>query len=380
MKRTTERHALAGGTPGTQREVLLHRYGPQDSGRKAYLQASLHADEIPAMLALHHLIRLLDEAASAETITGEILLVPYANPIGLSQFVNAAHSGRYELAGGGNFNRNWPDLAKDLASELSDQLGDDEAANRAIIRAALRDKVAALPARSELESLRRTLASFAVDADVIFDVHCDKEALMHYYTTNGLWPESTDIAAELGCRAVLLAEDSGGNAFDECFSAPWSQLRRAYPDLPIPLACQSGTVELRGEADVADDLAEQDAKAFFRCLQRRGYIAGDPGAAPAALCEATELTACAEVVTPDSGIVAYVAAPGDHLKTGDVVAWLVDPAGEDLASARQAIVSPTDGLVLSRLSRRHVRAGDNLAKVVGREPLADRIPGQLMAD
>ena len=52
---------------------------------------------------------------------------------------------------------------------------------------------------------------------------------------------ATWAAEQLGCRAVLLAEDSGGGAFDECFSAPWSHLRAAFPDLPIPRACASGS-------------------------------------------------------------------------------------------------------------------------------------------
>lgn len=380
MTRKTERIAITGSAPGTRREVMLHRYGDDSSGRKAYLQASIHADEIPALLALHHLVQRLDDAAEEGAITGEILVVPYANPIGLDQFLDGAHSGRYELAGGGNFNRNWPDLTVGLAEELAGQLGQDEAANVHVIRAALRRKVDALPAPTEFGSLRRLLAGLAVDADVVFDIHCDAEALMHFYTANGLWPAAADVAAELGCRAVLLAEDSGGGAFDECFSVPWSHLKAAFPDRPIPLACHASTVELRGEADVSDALAEADAQALFRSLQRRGFITGDPGPAPAPLCEATELTACAVVKAPASGIVAYSATPGDRLMKGDVIAWLIDPASETPKSAREAICSPTDGLLLSRATKRYLKAGDSLAKVVGREALEDRVPGQLLGD
>src|SRR5262249_61157541 len=85
------------------------RWGPRGARPKAYLHASLHADEIPAMLVLHHLIRLLDEADRAGAIKGDIVVVPMANPIGVAQVINTRHVGRYELAGGGNFNRNWPD-------------------------------------------------------------------------------------------------------------------------------------------------------------------------------------------------------------------------------------------------------------------------------
>ena len=114
MTKSVERYPLAHVSPGTRREVLVHRYGQDSGGNKAYLQASIHADETPALLTLHHLLRLLDRADRDGAITGEIVIVPYANPIGLDQFVNAGHTGRYELAGGGNFNRNWPDLSEGL--------------------------------------------------------------------------------------------------------------------------------------------------------------------------------------------------------------------------------------------------------------------------
>ena len=380
MARKTERIALAGSSPGTRREVIVHRYGAGTTGRKAYLQASLHADEIPALLVLHHLVQMLDDAAESGAICGEIVLVPYANPIGLDQFVSNSHSGRYELAGGGNFNRNWPDLTAGLTEEVKDQLTADTTQNVRVIRDALRRKIEELPVVTELQSLRRLLAGLAFDADLLFDVHCDSEALMHLYTANGLWPEAADIAAELGCRAVLLAEDSGGNAFDECFSVPWSYLKGQFPELPIPLACHSSTVELRGKADVSDVLAQKDANALFRSLQRRGYIEGDPGPAPAALCEATELAACAVVKSPASGILSYHAALGDHLRKGDVIAWLIDPASETPKTARQAILAPTDGLVLARATRRYIMPGSSIAKVVGHEILEGRVPGQLLPD
>ena len=89
---------------GTARSLVVHRYGAAGARPKAYLQASLHADETPPMLVAHHLAALLDDAARADRIAGEIVLVPAANPIGLDQNVAGTHVGRYELAGGGNFN------------------------------------------------------------------------------------------------------------------------------------------------------------------------------------------------------------------------------------------------------------------------------------
>ena len=43
-------HPLSGAPLGTPREIVSVHYGPLDSGRKVYFQASLHADELPGML------------------------------------------------------------------------------------------------------------------------------------------------------------------------------------------------------------------------------------------------------------------------------------------------------------------------------------------
>ena len=266
MQRRCERIPMLTAGIGTSRELIFHRYGQAGRGPKAYLQAALHADETPGLLVLHHLIRLLDDAAAEGGILGEIVIAPYANPIGLDQQVYGYHFGRYHLGGGGNFNRNWLDLAEPAAEVLKGKLGADANANIATIRAVFRtmveDHLANLAPDTlgaELIHYRLHLAREAVDADLVLDLHCDLEALMHLFLIPAHWPEGQDIAAELGCRAVLLAEDSGGASFDEAFSTPWTKLAQLFPKNPIPAACLSGTVELRGRSDVSDELAEADA-------------------------------------------------------------------------------------------------------------------------
>ena len=86
----------------------------------------------------------------------------------------------------------------------------------------------------------------------MLDLHADNEAVVHLYTGTPLWPDAADIAAETGARAVLLAEISGGNPFDEACSGPWWALARRFPDAAIPPACLAATVELRSNNDVDD--------------------------------------------------------------------------------------------------------------------------------
>ncbi len=380
MTRRIERHRLHASTPGTSREVMVRRYGEAGARPKAYIQASLHADEIPALLTAHHLTGLLDQAADRGAIRGEIVLVPYANPIGLSQFVENHHHGRREISGGGNFNRNWPKLLEMLDDRLDGKLTDSPAENVKAVRAAMIEALAAETPQNELHSLRLILARLAVDADLVFDLHCDDEALMHLFLIPAHWPEGQDIAAELGCRAVLLAEDSGGGSFDETFSTPWTYLAEKHPDHPIPAVCVSGTVELRGQSDVEDSLASADATALFRILQRRGLIEGDPGPVPAPQCAATRLDACEVLRAPAPGVVAYAVALGAQVRKGDIVAWIVDPAAEDPAQARLPVCAGTDGLILSRRDRRYALPGMTLAKIVGTETLPARAGGPLLED
>jgi len=373
MPRRTERLRLELGTPGTTREVVVHRYGAPGARPKAYVQASLHADETPGLLVAHHLVRLLDEAAGA--VRGEVVVVPFANPIGLDQFVAGRQLGRRALAGGGNFNRNWPDLFEPAAERVAGRLTDSPAENIALIRAALRDHLAAQAPASQLDSLRLTLARLAADADLVLDLHCDSDALMHAYLIPAHWPEAMDLTAELGCRAVLLAEESGGAAFDEAFSTPWTRLAARFREHPIPAACLAATVELRGWADVDDDMAAADAAALVRVLQRHGALAGDPGPLPEPLCEATRLDACEVVKAPAPGVVAYAADLGAWVRKGDVIAWLIDPG-----AARRALRAGTDGLLFTRRDRRFVLPGTTLARIAGHEPLPGRAGGALLDD
>lgn len=380
MTRRSERIPLGADRPGTQRSLLVHRYGEPGARPKAYLQASLHADETPALLVAHHLARLLDAADGRSEIAGEIVLVPYANPIGLDQIVNRRLSGRFELAGGGNFNRNWPDVFEPLCERVAAELGGDEAANVATIRQAINALLAGLSATSELERLRLTLARLAADADLVLDLHCDDDALMHLYLLAAHWPAGRTLAAELGCRAVLLADDSGGGSFDESFATLWTRLASRFPEQPVPAACLAGTVELRGQADVSDALAEQDAGALYRALQHHGLIEGDPGPPPEPRCDATRLEACDVVKAPAAGVLSYAVDLGQSVRAGDTLAWLVDPAAEDPAAGRQAITARSDGLVLNRRLHKYVVAGSSVAKVVGTAALPWRSEGQLLSE
>ncbi len=364
----SRRHLLTCASPGAQRELLSLHYGNPGGGPKAFIQASLHADEVPAMLVAHHLRGHLAELEAAGRLRGEIVLLPFANPIGLAQRLLFGGVGRFELGSGSNFNRQYADLAPPVAARVAGRLTGRDAEDVALIRAELRAACAALPADSELESLRRLLLGLAIDADLVLDLHSDNEAVLHLYTGSAQWPEVEPLARLLGAQVTLLADESGDEPFDEACSTLWPRLaRRLSADtgttIELPQACIAVTVELRGETDVDHGLARQDAEALLDYLALRGFVDAEPRALPPPRGDARPLAGCMPVKATGSGVVVWLRAPGAQVGRGDILAELVDP----LSGAVTPLASPTDGLLFARELRRFAQAGDRLAKVAGLE-------------
>lgn len=361
-------HPLLSNSLGSHRSLSSFHYGTPGQGPKIYIQASLHAEELPGMLVAHHLRAHLDAAEAAGTIVGEVVLVPVANPIGLAQRVDHKPMGRFELDSSENFNRHYPDLAQAVFPTVKDALGADPVANVATVRRAMAQYLRQWQPATELQSLRRTLLTLAHDADYVIDLHCDCEGVMHFYTEESCWPQLAPLAHLLQARAILLARNSGGGPFDECLSGAWWQLAEALKaagrTAPLPQGCCSTTVELRGEADVSHRWAHDDAAAVLAFLQHCGAMAGGPTSIPAALCAATPLAGSETLNTPVPGVVVYAAEVGQTLKVGDLVAEVIDP----IANTSHRVVAGVAGVLYARVRDRYAVSGAEIGKVAGAIP------------
>lgn len=374
MTHRTDTITLPFGRPGTTRRLTIHRFGTPGAGPKAYIQAGLHAGELPGMVVTRHLLDRLAALDGQGRVTGEVVLVPMANPIGLDQMLLGGHVGRFDLATGVNFNRAFASLADAVSAGLRPgELGPDAGANRDVIRSALVAAAQALQPRTEADALRRTLLCEAIDADIVLDLHCDSEAVMHLYTTPACWPLGVaDLAARLGAKAAFLADAAGGDPFDEACSTPWDQLRDRHggPDTPIPVGCSAVTVELRGETDIDDDMARADADALIDHLAWRGIIDAPAPPMPDAFGLATPLAGVDRVRAPIGGVALYHAALGEQVAAGQHVATILDPANGDRHVCRAA----TSGLVWSRARCRYAGPDDILMSIAGHEVLVTSGP------
>ena len=362
-------HPLLSHSVGSQRSLTSFHYGHPGQGPKVYIQASLHAEELPGMLVAHHLRTLLDAADAQGDILGEIVLVPVANPIGLAQRIDQKPMGRFELATGENFNRYYPDLAKAVFPAIRDQLSADVKANVATVRQAMGHHLQQWQPATELQSLRRTLLTLAHDADYVLDLHCDCEGVMHFYTEEACWPRLAPLAYFLQARAILLAKNSGSGPFDECLSGAWWQLADALKaagiEAPLEQACCSTTVELRGEADVTHALAQQDAQAIVSFLQHLQVLACTQAPhIPAPLCKATPLAGSETLRTPVPGVVVYAAKAGQHLAVGELVAEVINPIEHSV----HRVLAGVEGVLYAHVRDRYALAGAEIGKIAGAIP------------
>jgi predicted deacylase len=360
----TKRHQLLSPVIGTSREVLSFHYGSPSHGRKVYIQAALHADEPPGLLVAHHLREELTKLHKADKLKCEVVLVPVANPIGLSQWVNQSHIGRFELRSAENFNRHYPDVLEAVVVAIDGKLTQDATANVALIRREIQTALRAIKVKTELASLRQCLYSLAADADVVLDLHCDNEALMHLYTGSPLWPKVEPLARYLGAVATLLETESGEYPFDEACSRLWWLLAERFPNHPIPLSCVSVTVELRGECDVTRDNAVADCAGILAYLTQQGFIDGTAPTLPPLLGEATPLAGSDPLESAVSGVLVYLRELGETIAEGDAVAEVIDP----LSGVTTTIRAATDGVLYARQSTRFIHAGMRVGKVAGKTP------------
>jgi len=352
---------LAPDTPGTEHRLTVLRFGNAGSGPKAYIQAALHADEVPALLVAQRLRAELQTLEARGELLGEVVLVPWANPVGMGQQALGQLQGRFDLRDGINFNRGHADLLPAVVAAVGTALGADAQANQRLVRQALRQAAQALTAHHATEDLKRQLLRLAVDADIVLDLHCDGEAAMHLYALTPQAEWAAELGALLQARAVLLATESGDSPFDEACSRPWLQLQQQFAHTPIPLACFAVTVELRGQADTSHALAAQDALALLEFLRRRGVLAGPPAPLPAALCLPTPLAGSEPLVAPHAGVVVFHADAGARVQAGQAVADVVDlHTGQPTP-----VCALSDGVIYARCAVRWAAAGGRLGKIAG---------------
>jgi predicted deacylase len=342
---------IAGDTAGVDwRLPVLHFKGGDPAAPKVYIQAALHANELPGTALVHFLCEKLRQSESAGQIRSDIIVVPHANPIGAAQSHFGELQGRFDLASRTNFNREFPLISvKDRDGLLEN-----------------------LERLSAVDKLKRQLLHMALGCDLVIDLHCDDESLQYAYIDEAFWPEAADLASAMEMEAVLLS-DGESSAFEEAVGFAWKcETSEKQSRLPGKL---SVTVELRGRRDVYPDMAKKDAEGLWKFLASRGAI-DVTVSLPAFDGPAVPLDNIEMVRAPEACTVLFHRNIGEWVGEGDVLATLITRPG--MADGSVEIRAPQAGLIVMRSSQRLVRRGADMMKIACKTASkATRKPGTL---
>jgi predicted deacylase len=350
MQRSIE--TIAGDTEGVSYTFPVYRIrGNAPAAPSAYLQAALHAGELPGVVAIHALMPKLRAAEAEGRIRGDITIVPSANPIGRAQYLYGDHQGRFHLGTRINFNREFPRLPRPDLVLLPTE-----------------DKIATIDRR-----LKARLLKLSLGHEIVLDLHCDDEGVPYFYVHSALWPTMADCAAAFGADAVVIWSGASDAEFEEASIHPYLASGASAEDLARRVVT---TVELRGIADVEYGYAEADAAGLYRLLVARGVIE-DRTVAPAGEFKgvAAPIGNVEMVKTPKGGALLYDVKPGERVSEGQRIATVVYAAGEQGGAVE--ILAPQAAYVLTRRATRIVRANEDILKLVGEKPSPTAKPGAL---
>ncbi|MGF6482859.1 succinylglutamate desuccinylase [Paraburkholderia sp. JPY419] len=371
---------LPSPAPGVSLNLVAHQFGNRSNGRSAYLHAGLHADEHPGLLVLQHLLEQLQQLYAAGAIDGFVTIVPYANPIGMSQRLFGPIAGRFDFDNGENFNRNFRLLDERVAAHIANAR--DGKMTPGEWKALFADSLAQIVATSPAQVMKRELARLAIEHDIVLDLHCDTDCVPHVYASELQRQRATELAEIMGAPVALIEpRDAGGGAFDQVHSSGWGTVQAAGL-LSENESGFSATIELCGQADVSDELASRDASNLLRFLSREGVLtaevptAADFAAGPVAV---FPLDGASHVQCPVAGVIVYYKAPGDPVSAGEVIAEVVRLDGGTF-NERVRILSDVDGLMIVRQLHKLVRPGQRAALLAGERPVRDRNRGSLLLD
>ena len=297
---------IAGDTVGVSYEFPVFRFeGSSDTAPTAYLQAALHAGELPGTVAIHALMPMLRKAETEGRIRGAITIVPWANPVGRAQHLFGDHQGRFHVGTRTNFNRSFP-TTRQPAGRRRARLARPEPACRCTAEAP--------PARP----LRRPR-------------HRARPALRRRGTAlplrrAGAVAGDGRLRRRSGAKAVVLWDDDPDGTFERRSLAPWLT---AKPEAARFDRRVVTTVEYRGLADVGRDTADSDAAGLYRLLVARGVVedAALPPL-PAYSGPAAPISHVEMIAAPCAGAILFDVTPGERVEKGQRLASIVHAPGE----------------------------------------------------
>ena len=116
--------------------------------------------------------------------------------------------------------------------------------------------------------------------------------------------------------------------------------------------------------DVESAYAKSDAEGIYRLLATRGVIADEKAAKPKKFTGIAAPIGNVELISmPRGGAILFHVEPGQRVRKGAKLATIVHTPGEE--DGATDVFAPQAGYILTRVSHRSGRAGDDIIKLIG---------------
>ena len=201
----------------------------------------------------------------------------------------------------------------------------------------------------EISALRKLLLSHSIDAHYVLDLHCDDVALPHVFY--GVHKQTTGkaLAKAMGFSICLEEDVTGTVAFDGTHTQP----------------CFAATLELRGNADVSPEPAEQDCLGILDFLTHEKLIHRKTKPKQPVALNQLGVDQVRMVKATMSGIVTYRAKLGTSLTANEAFADLILL---DSSTAKSIpILVPCDDYLFSATGHYFITKGETIAMLATHE-------------
>lgn len=324
---------------GAQLTVPVYRLKSVVDGPKVYIQANMHGAEVQGNAVIFQLLEILKSIE----FSGEITLVPYANPVACNHKNGEYTLGRFDPITGVNWNRMYH-FNEGIIQPFAEQyLHRDEVEIERAFKQLLQDQITQKLNHNQYglttgQYIAYQLQKMAHQADFVLDLHTGPISSKHLYC-----PEYARASASyFNIPHTILIPNEFDGAMDEANFCPWWSLQTEFKRLgrKFNFDKESFTVELGSQEQIDLDAAKQDAQGILSYLAYKKVVSRDDYPKQILTRYACYLANYKAFYSPMGGMVDYLAEFGKPLKAGEPLARILrmDNYGVNESEASDKII------------------------------------------
>lgn len=329
---------------GQEISIPSYEFSGRGFAKSVYIQSNLHGTETQGNAVIAELIEYFQENPPL----GKIQLIPFVNPLGMSQKWGNQTYGRYHPIDGENYNRGYQDFSSQIDYDAFKKctLGRPSDEIRLKFKELLQ-----MQCRSKFEEFETYGASYnqklcliiqeqAHKADIILDLHCDTESLEHLYSAS----YAIEAAKDLGFPVIYEIPPSFAGALDEASFMPWIKLEE---EMTFPNPVLAYTLELGDEESWNSDLASRQAKRILHFLYKRGVLKNPPEITNIAETHIAPLKNLKKYRAPCGGNLEFFRTPGEIVQEGDIIGKIY--TFEEAGLSSHPLLAQKTGILTARV-------------------------------